>query len=165
MSGVDITLIIIILIGIYSGYKEGYLLSLFSLLALILGVLGGFKLMGYAMILLANKFKIDNALLPYISFGVVFITIVVVVSLVGRAINVSIDKNFLGRVDQVAGGVLGLVRVVFMASITIWLLNSLKIMPDQQWKKQSWLYPKIAVFAPYVTNWLGKLIPAFKDIF
>ncbi len=165
MSWIDITLIIIILLGIYNGYKEGFLLSLISLVAVVLGVLGGFKLMGYAMILLADKFNVNNVILPYISFGFVFIIIVVVVSLLARAVKASIDKSFLGRVDQVAGGLLGALKVTFMASIVIWIISSVKVSPDGKWGKESWLYPKVAAFAPYVTHWLAKLIPAFKNIF
>lgn len=165
MSGVDITLTIIILLGIYSGYGEGFLISLISLLAIVLGILGGFKLMGYAMILLTNRFNIDNVILPYISFGIIFILIVIAVSLIGKAIKASIDKNFLGKVDQIIGAILGLLRVVFLTSVAIWILNSMRIAPDEKWTAESWLYPKIAIFAPSVTTWLAKLIPAFKDVF
>ena len=165
MSGIDITLAIIILLGIYSGYKEGFLLSLISLLAIILGVLGGFKLMGYVMILLSNRFNVDNVMLPYISFGVIFIAIVIVVSLIGRTIKASIDKNFLGRVDQVAGSLLGLLKVVFMTSVVLWILNSMRVTPDEKWARESWLYTKVAVFAPNFTHWLATMIPAFKNIF
>ena len=54
MSGIDIALCIFILIGAYHGYKAGFLLELFSLVAVVLGVLGGFKLMGWAMVLLGR---------------------------------------------------------------------------------------------------------------
>ena len=133
MSIADIFLGIIILFGIYQGYKEGFLMSLFSLFAIILGVLGGFKLMGAGMVLLADKFNVDQTVLPYISFGVIFIAIVIVVTLLGRMIHASIDKNFLGRVDQAAGAALGLLKIVFMCSVIIWLVNSLKVSVKEEW--------------------------------
>ncbi|HEY8934367.1 MAG TPA: CvpA family protein [Cyclobacteriaceae bacterium] len=165
MSIADIILGILILIGAYQGYKEGFLMSLFSLFAIILGVLGGFKLMGAGMILLANKFNVDKTVLPYISFAVIFVIIVIVVTLIGRTIQASIDKNFLGRVDQAMGGVLGLLKMVFMCSVLIWLVNSLRVSVKPDWIEGSWLYPKVAVFAPKLTNQIGKLIPLFKDVF
>lgn len=165
MSGVDILLILIIIFGAYKGYQEGFLMTLVSLLAIILGVLGGFKLMGYTMVLLADKFNVDNTVLPYISFGIVFLLIVLLVSLAGRSLKASMDKNFLGRIDQAAGAALGLLKVVFMASVLIWIISSLKISPKESWIENSWLYPKIAVFAPRLTSWIGKLLPVFKDIF
>src|SRR4051812_31565077 len=103
MSGIDIVLVIFLLFGIYSGYKEGFLLELFSLLGIFLGILGGFKLMGWAMVLLSDKFNIDKKVLPYLAFAVVFIGIVIGVSLLGKMLKLSIDKSFLGKADQAAG--------------------------------------------------------------
>jgi membrane protein required for colicin V production len=165
MSIADIVLIIIILLGAYQGYKEGFLMALVSLVAILLGVLGGFKLMGYAMVLLADKFNVDDVVLPYIAFGVVFIIIVVVVSLMGRTLKASIDKNFLGTMDQAAGGLLGILKAIFMTSVILWITSSLKISPKENWIDGSFLYPKVAVFAPTVTHWIGKVIPIFKDVF
>jgi membrane protein required for colicin V production len=165
LSGIDITLIIIILLGAYGGYREGFLMELFSFLAIVLGVLGGFKLMGQAMILLTNKFNVDKVVLPYIAFGVVFIIIVIVVTLLGRLIKASIDKNFLGRVDQAAGALLGMLKVTFLVSVAIWIMNSLRVDTFDRWAEGSRLYPKVASFAPMVTNVIGKFVPVFKDIF
>jgi membrane protein required for colicin V production len=164
MSTADIGLSVFILIGAYSGYKQGFLLSLFSLLGVFLGVLGGFKLMGWAMLLLADRFNVDQKVLPYFAFGVVFVGIVIVVSLVGRMIKLSLDKSFLGRVDEAAGAVLGIVQTIFMLSVALWLLDSLKVNMEP-WSKDSWLYPRVAVFAPTATNWVARLIPIFEDVF
>ncbi len=71
MSKIDIFLVILILIGAYSGYKQGFLMELFSVIAIILGIFGGFKLMGEAMLLLQKNFNADKSILPYIAFGIV----------------------------------------------------------------------------------------------
>jgi membrane protein required for colicin V production len=165
LSTVDIILIIIILIGAYSGYKEGFIMELISFVAIVLGVLGGFKLMGYAMVWLSDKFNVDKTVLPYIAFGIVFLLIVVTVSLTGRLIKASIDKNFLGRVDQASGALLGLLKVAFMVSVVIWIADSLKVGSLERWTENSWVYPKVATFAPMVTNWIGKFVPLFKGVF
>src|SRR5687767_13457209 len=112
-----------ILLGAYGGYKEGFLMELFSFLAVILGVLGGFKLMGWAMLFLADEFNVDKKVLPYIAFGVVFIAIVIVVRLLGNMLKLSIDKSFLGRLDQVAGAILGFFKTAFLLSVALWILD------------------------------------------
>lgn len=165
MSWIDILLVIIILLGAYSGYKEGFLMSLISLVAILLGILGGFKLMGYAMLFLENKFNVDSAVLPYLSFAVVFVIIVVLVSLLGRSVKSSIDENFLGRMDQASGSLLGMLKAAFMASVILWIIDSLKISLKETWIEGSYLYPKVAAFAPKATHWIGKVIPVFKDVF
>lgn len=165
MSGFDIALVIIMLFGVYRGYKEGFIMELISFVAIVLGILGGFKLMGHAMVLLSNKFNVDKTVLPYIAFSIVFIGIVIVVSLLGRLIKASIDKNFLGSVDQASGALLGLLKSAFMASVGIWIISSLRVNMLEHWTENSWLYPKVAAFAPFITSWIGKFIPMFKGIF
>lgn len=165
MSAADIAICVFILVGAYAGYKEGFLMELFSLLALLLGVLGGFKLMGWAMLYLADHFNVDKNVLPYVAFGVVFIAIVIAVRLLGNMIKLSLDKSFLGRVDQVAGGFLGIIKTGFILSVLIWLIDSLRFNFPDRWTADSWLFPKVATFAPSVTTWIGEWFPIFRDVF
>ena len=76
MTTVDIVLMILLLIGAIAGYREGFLIELFSLAALVLGVLGAFKLMGYAIVLLADHFDINKTVLPYVAVAYIFVDIV-----------------------------------------------------------------------------------------
>lgn len=165
MSGADIALCVFALIGAYSGYKQGFLMELFSFLAMILGVLGGFKLMGQAMLFLADEFNVDEKVLPYIAFGVVFIAIVIIVKLLGNMIKLSLDKTFLGRVDQVAGTVLGFFKTAFLLSVVLWIVDSLKIQLPEKWTENSWILPKVAGFAPALTNWISEIFPVFRNVF
>mgnify|MGYP003575689650 CR=1 FL=1 len=165
MSVVDIILIVIFLVGAVSGYKEGFLMELFSLLALLLGILGGFKLMGWAMLMLVDKFDIDQKVLPYVAFAVVFIAIVIVVRLVGNLLKVSIDKSFLGRIDQAAGAFLGLIKTAFILSVLLWLVDAFKLNVPEKWAEDSWLLPGLATFAPAVADWISEIFPVFRDIF
>ena len=130
-------------------------MELVSVIAILLGILCGFKLMGIAMVLLDERFNIDEAVLPYIAFGAVFILVVILVTLMGRAIKASMDKSFLGRVDQSAGGLLGLFKTAFMISVVLWIFHSLKITFPEKWTENAWLYPKISSLAPTVTHWIS----------
>ena len=165
MSIADIVLILLVLAAAWSGYKEGFLMELISLVAIVLGVLGGFKLMGAGMIFLQERFHADKSTLPYISFIVIFVIIVVLVKLLGRMVKNSLDKSFLGSVDQSMGAALGAFKVLFMLSIAIWIMDSLKLSLKNEWTNGSWLYPFTAHLAPRTADWIGGFIPVFKEIF
>ncbi len=165
MSALDIVLAIIILGGAYSGYKDGFIPSLFSLIAMVLGLLGGFKLMGWAMVFLADRYNVDQKVLPYLAFAVVFLIIVIIVSLLGRLIKVAINKSLLGQFDQIIGALLGLIKMTFMISIALWICDSLKINFPESWAAKSWLHPVTASFAPKIADWIGDILPVFEDIF
>lgn len=165
MSGVDIALLILIVAGAYSGYREGFLMELFSLCGILLGILGGFKLMGWAMLFLQEKFDVDQKLLPYVAFAVVFVAILIAVKLLGNLVKLSIDKSFLGKVDQIAGLVLGAIKTIFVLSVMLWLLNSLHVNLPDRWSDNSWVLPKVENFAPQLTRWVSEFFPIFKDVF
>ena len=165
MSTVDIVLIVFVLVGAYSGYRKGFLMELITLFGLILGILGGFKLMGHAMLLLDERFNINEKVLPYLSFAVVFVVIIIIVSLIGKMIQSSLDKTFLGSADKFAGAALGILKMTFMVSVVIWILDALQITFLDTMGEGSLLYGMIASVAPNVTAWIAELIPAFRDIF
>lgn len=165
MSGIDIVLALLILIGAYHGYKAGFLLELFSLIAIVLGVLAGFKFMGWAMIVLGEKVNINENVLPYVAFAAVFIAVVIIVNLLGKLVKASVDKSFLGPVDEIGGALVGLVRTTFVFSIALWIVDSLKLAFVSEWTEDSWLYPMVAGVAPKFTHWISGFFPFFKDVF
>lgn len=140
-------------------------MELFSLAALILGILGAFKLMGIAIVWLSGQFEINETILPYVAFAFVFVVILICVKLLGRLIKISIDQTFLGRIDQVAGATLGVVKAVFLLSVGLWILEAMDFDLPEQWTAEAWLLPRVESFAPQVTMWLADYIPFFEDIF
>lgn len=165
MSGIDIVLALLILVGAYHGYKAGFLLELFSLVAIVLGVLAGFKFMGWAMVMLGEKVQINKEVLPYVAFAVVFIAVVIVVNLLGKLVKASVDKTLLGPLDDVGGALVGLVRTTFVFSIALWIVDSLDLSFISEWTEDSWLYPMVASVAPKFTHWISGFFPFFKDVF
>jgi len=165
LSTIDIALIIIFLIGAFGGYRKGFLQELFSLVGIMLGILAGFKLMGAAIVMLSNHYTINDKVLPYVAFGIVFLIVVVIVSLLGRLLKSSIEKTVLGNADQLAGSVLGLFKTAFMVSVLLWITTSLSFNIPDHLTEDSWLYPITASLAPTVTSWVAELFPVFSDLF
>lgn len=163
MSIVDIAIALIILAGAYIGYKDGFLVSLFSFVAIVLGVLGGFKLLGSAMILLGRNYDVEGPGLPYLAFGLVFIVISAGIGVLGRITKAAIQKSILGPADQIAGALFGIAKIAFMLSIMLWITDSLKLKLPEPLTANSWLQPAVANFAVSVTQWISAVLPFLKD--
>lgn len=165
MSKIDIVLSLLLILGSYFGYKSGFLAELFFVAALVLGVLVGFKLMGWGMEYLHKHFNADTAFLPYLSFLIIFVLVVVAVIFTGHRIKHLMDDTFLGRVDSIAGAILGMMKYAFCASVILWLADKIELRFPASWTQGSWLYPKIVGFAKSVSDFFGSFLPFFKETF
>ena len=165
MSKIDIVLSILLLIGGYFGYKRGFLLGLFFLFAIITGVFLGFKLMAVGVNYLHRNFNADLVFLPYISFFIIFIFVIIFVMFLGNRFKNSMDKTFLGKLDAIAGALLGIAKYAFIASVLLWLLASLSITLPDNWTDHSHIYPFVLKFAKQVNIFIGNFAPFLKGIF
>jgi membrane protein required for colicin V production len=165
LSKADIVLALIIGLGAYLGYKRGFLMELFYLLAIVVGIFVGFKLMGSGMEVLQREFNADKKFLPYLSFIIIFVLVLGLTLFIGNRIKNSMDNTFLGKVDSIAGAVLGIFKYAFCISVILWLATSLKVTLPSNWISGSYLYPWVAKLAQNVSGLLGQVIPFFKEIF
>ena len=165
MNKADLVIAIILAVGTFLGYRRGFLLELFFLLAIILGVFIGFKLMGVGVEYLSKEFNADKEVLPYVSFAIIFLLVMLVISLIGKSIKNSLDKTFLGKMDAIAGAALGLIKYAFGISVIIWLIESFQISFPEGWKEESTLYPIAAKVAPTLSEYFGEFLPFFKETF
>ena len=165
MSTIDIVLVILVLFGGYRGYRDGFLMGMATLAALVMGIFIAFKFTGEGMEFLQERFNADKAILPYISFLLIFVTIVVLVNLLGRFLRHSIDKTFLGRVDEAFGSVLGAFKMLFMLSVFLWIIDSFKVDLPADWTDNSFMYPFTARLAPAIAGWFAQFLPFFDEIF
>ncbi|HLZ17243.1 MAG TPA: CvpA family protein [Cyclobacteriaceae bacterium] len=165
MSKIDIAITLLLALGGYLGYKRGFLAELFFFLALALGVMIGFRLTGWGVIYLHRHFNADTDFLPYISFFIIFILVVVLVIFVGNRVKHLMDQTFLGKLDAIAGAVLGAAKYAFCASIIFWLALRVNYTFPQSWTQGSWLYPKTVAFAGHVSEFFGNFLPFLKETF
>jgi membrane protein required for colicin V production len=162
LSTADIILIVFLIIGGYSGYKKGLILEIIAILAFILAIIGGFKLLHLGMDIIASFYDGFGNLLPFMAFMLIFVAVIIVVSIVGRIVKKIIDWTPLGSVDNVAGAVLGVFKWALILSILMWMFNSIGISLPSSMMHNSSLYPVIAGVAPKVFEWITVVFPSFE---
>jgi membrane protein required for colicin V production len=165
LSKIDIAITVLLAFGAYFGYKRGFLAELFFFTALVLGVLIGFKFTGFGVDYLHRRFNADTVFLPYLSFFIIFIAVVVLIIFIGNRVKHLMDDTFLGKVDSIAGALLGLMKYAFSASVIFWLAMKVNYTFPESWTQGSWLYPKVLGFAKSVSEFFGNFLPFFKETF
>lgn len=164
MSWLDIALVILIIIGAYRGYNAGFILEVTTFIAIVLGIFAGFRLMDIMINLLTERFNVNEKVLPFLAFAIVFLAVVIGVSLIGRLLKGLTEKSFFGTLDQALGAVIGILKIAFMISVVVWILESISIIPST-WTEQSVVYPFIAAIAPAMAEWFSAVFPSLREIF
>ncbi|MBO3698942.1 CvpA family protein [Roseivirga sp. E12] len=163
MKTLDIILIIPLVFGAVMGYKKGLLLELFGILAFILAIIGGFKLMELGMSYLSDYLEGVDHLLPFISFLVIFIAIILLVNMLGKLLKKMVDMTLLGGVDKFAGAIVGIVKWAIGLSIVLWLTNNFGIeLPGQN--EELVLYPFLSELGPNLITSLDIILPFAEEM-
>ena len=121
LNFLDLILILILFLSILFGILKGFIRELFSLAFFIIGVVLSFLF----------YYEVGELFLPQLKNREVsnfagFITIFVVVSIVGSLVTYLIKKLFtlgpLKNIDMILGGVFGLLRGILIVSIIVFAL-------------------------------------------
>lgn len=145
------------------GYRKGLLLELFGILAFVLAIIGGFKLMELGMSYLSDYLEGVDHLLPFISFLVIFIAIILLVNMLGKLVKKMVDMTLLGGVDKFAGAIIGIVKWAIGLSIILWLtLNFGVELPGQD--EELVLYPFLADLGPNIISALDVVLPFAEEM-
>src|ERR1043165_8655668 len=120
---IDIILLIVALFALWKGWQKGFIISIFTSLAWILGIIGALKLSTVAAVLFRDKLGWDSHYAPIVSFILIFIVIAFIVYLIGKSLEKVIEVIQLGFINRILGALLRLFIMLFIFSMFIWLIN------------------------------------------
>jgi membrane protein required for colicin V production len=165
MNLFDVILLVPLLYGAYKGFREGLILELFSILALILAFIGGFKLLHVVMEFMRDSWDMDGSWLPIIAFALIFVGIIILTNMAGKAISGILNMTFLGVFDKIGGAVLALFKWAFGISVLLWVLLRFNISLPDDWQEGSLLYPYLEPMADKMWELIEYLLPVASDFF
>lgn len=119
MSGFDLFLLLVVGVGAVKGFRRGLVLEVASLLAFVLGVVGGLMLLNDAIPLVRHYAGEAFGLLPIVSFLLVFALIGWGVHLLGSFVKSAVHLTPLGLLDNLLGGAAGALKWVLGLSLLL----------------------------------------------
>jgi len=163
MSIVDIIIAIPLIWGAYKGFTKGFIIEIFSFLALALGVAGAFKYAHIAASYLQNHLDINTVYLPFFSFLIVFVLIVILTFSLAKILTKFINLIALGPINKIAGMLFGFLKYAFIISILLWLGSQANIIPPEI-KAHSLLFSYTLSLAPETINLISHIIPGLDEL-
>jgi len=165
VNTIDIVILVFLLIGAYTGFRRGMLMEVISLVAFFAAILAGIKLLDWGINVLSEYIEGYDSLLPIIAFTIIFIGIIVLLNLLGKAVKKIIDMTLLGSLDDIIGSLMGIVKWALFISIFFWIFESFGGTISDSTIEGSMLYEPITSFAPAMFNLFSGLFPYFMDFF
>ena len=150
--------------GAFKGFRRGLLLEVISLVALLIGIIGGLKLLNEALPVMRGIFGDLFGILPFFTFLVVFALIILGVKLVGLLVKKAIDFTPLGIVDYVLGGVLGALKWCFGLSLFLYVLGLAGLEIADETAQASLVYPKLVLLTPLALKAVAVFLPFAKNL-
>ena len=164
MNSLDWIILAFLTFAAFQGYRKGFILEIISILALLLGILGGLKLIDFGKEFLARHLEIEGDALPYLSFLFIFIIIVILLNLAGRAVKKILDMTLLGNLDDIFGSIIGILKWSLILSSLIWIASIIELKLPFTWTENSLLYPYISWVAPNLFQVLSGVFPFLKEL-
>lgn len=162
MSTFDIFLALPLAYGVFQGFRKGLLQEVVSVFALFLGFILGLKLLTTALPVV-QKF-VGNALglLPFLSFLVVFVLVILGVRLLGLLFKKIVDFTPLGMFDNILGAILGGLKWCFAISLLLYVSSLAGIAVSQETARESVIYPFVLKSTPLALEVLSFVMPFLK---
>ena len=148
MSVIDIIILIAFAPAVYFGLKDGFIRQLAGLISLILGIYLAYSFSSMLMPFLSGLFaEVSVTTLKIISFVLILIATILVVSLLATIIEKLVRITMLGWLDKLLGFVFSLFKAALIIGLVIFIIDvadkKLNFLP-KEFIDQSVLYPTIA---------------------
>lgn len=161
---IDILFAITLVLAIYKGYTRGLIVAVFSFIAVSLGLAAALKLTTVTALYAQEHWQLQWRWMPVVCFIALFLGVVLLVRLGASALQKLVELVLLGWLNRLGGILLYSVIFIITYSILLWIANQLYWLSPET-KLQSVVYPYIEPWGPVAMDSMGKVIPAFKDMF
>lgn len=153
MNFLDIIIAIPIVLLAISGYRKGLIKEVASLAALILGLYFAIYFSDVVAKYLIEYFDIGERYVFIVAFILTFIGVVVLVSLLGKALDKIASLAALGIINKLLGLFFGFLKGVILMSVLIMLfdmIDSKSNILKQETRDESILYDPVSKVAPLI---------------
>ena len=154
---IDIILVCFIGFGVVKGLFKGLFVEVASLLALFLGAYGAIYFSNFTVELLSTNLDWPKRTIGLTAFVLTFITIVLAVTIAGKALTKFASFAALGALNRILGGLFGGLKMALIASAILFALNSFNVslsIVSEDKVQASVLYESVQSLAP-------KILPTF----
>ena len=161
---IDIIFAILLVLAIIKGLSRGFIVAVFSIIGFIIGLAAALKFSALVAVYLQKNISITGKWLPFISFALVFIVVIILVNLGAKLIEKTFEMALLGWLNRIGGAVVYILLYSIIFSVFLFYAEKISILTSKS-IQQSITYPYLRPWALAVIGGFGDFIPWFKNSF
>lgn len=150
--------------AILKGLSKGLIVAVFSIIGYILGLAAALKFSSSVALYFEGNEHVSGRWLPFLSFALVFIGVVLLVRLGAAFIEKAFQITMLGWLNRLGGIVFFVALYTIVFSIFIFYAVEMHLVKADT-LTASGSYAYIRPWGPMVIDNLGNIIPIFRNMF
>ena len=131
MNLIDLTIIVFVLTASIRGFSKGIISEIIGLLSLITGAYIAIHFSEYFIEYLIKMFNVNEGIAQIISFTMVFISVFILLKMLGALLYKFTNALALGFLNKIAGFIFAGVKVFFLFGLILILEKNISIIPTQ----------------------------------
>jgi membrane protein required for colicin V production len=161
---IDIAYLCFLVLAVFRGLQKGFIIAVFSFLAVIIGLAAALKLSAVVAGWLGTNINVSARFLPILAFILVMIVVAWLVRLCGILIQKALQIVMLGFINKAAGIILYAILYTILLSVILFFAVKIDFI-GQDTIAASLCYNFIEPWGPTAIHFFAMLIPAFENIF
>jgi membrane protein required for colicin V production len=158
MNWIDLIIVILVILSVISGFSNGLVKEVASLVGLVLGIWGAIKFSTFTAAKLYDWFDLTGQYVGIIAFIITFIAIVILIHFVGMIADKIVDIVQLGFLNRLLGMVFGAIKNILILSVIFTIFNAIDsrrhFLPESV--EQSRFYKPISDIVPSIFPVIGE---------
>jgi membrane protein required for colicin V production len=157
MNMFDVVVLILVTYGLISGFKKGFIIEVSGMIALGLGITGAFKFSEILGKYLVNYIDWQPKIIQLVSFILLFIGIVYIISLLAKMLTKALKLILLGGINRLLGALFGILKwILILCALTLVFkeVNQILTLMEDSVLETSFSYPIIREMGEFLFNWV-----------
>lgn len=124
MNVVDIIFLLILALGIISGYRQGFVSQIVSIIGLVLGYVIARELYLKVSDQFVSQYIENTDISSVVSFFAIWLIIIILTGVFGTILSGILDKISLGWLNRFIGSLIGALKYIFLLSLVVGILDT-----------------------------------------
>ena len=157
MNMFDVVVLILVTYGLISGFKKGFIVEVSGMIALGVGIIGAFKFSGILGNYLVNYIDWEPKIIQIVSFILLFIGIVYIISLFAKMLTKALKVILLGGINRLLGALFGVLKwMLMLCALTLVFkeVNQILTLMENSVLETSLSYHILQEMGEFLFNWV-----------